>query len=202
MTGRLLAYLGVVVGLGFSITFNVISVRRPGVMWWEPWLAAAWPLLLFLALEILTRTAWRGRWGQRIAIVGVGVVAAIAASESYWNLHLLLVDAQLEGWRTWTGPLPIDGLMVASAAALLSSPPVRLRRPRPSADSPADVDTARTDEELLAEVAAAIDRGDLPPAPSGSALRSYLRVGANRAARLSAAVAGQPADNPRTGTHG
>ena len=31
MTGRLLAYLGVVVGLGISITANIISVFGPGV---------------------------------------------------------------------------------------------------------------------------------------------------------------------------
>ena len=118
--GRIFAYAGILLGLGISTTINVMHAVRTSGQWWSPWLDGAWPVLLFIALEVLTRTRWGAGSARYAAWFGVGVVALVAGVESYWNLRAMMILAHKEVWLATLGPLGIDGLMVACAAALLA----------------------------------------------------------------------------------
>lgn len=122
MTGRHFAYLGVGVGLVVSVAANVAhaaSADKASV--WSLGMSGFWPVALFIALEVLTRTTWQaGSRAVVVARVGVGVVAVVAAVISYWHLHGLLVAFKEEAHLAWLGPLAIDGLMAVSASALLT----------------------------------------------------------------------------------
>lgn len=143
MNGRRFAYCGVLVGLSISVAANVMHARVDSrAPWWAPYLAAAWPLLLFLALEVLTRTVWADGRGVKVARAGVAVVASVAAALSYWHLRGLLVTAGEDAWAALLGPLAIDGLMAVSAAALLNgeadrSPVAEAEPAAPVAPAPA-----------------------------------------------------------------
>lgn len=143
MTGRKFAYVGVIVGLTLSMGANVMHAMQPGAPWWAPWLSGMWPVLLFLALEILTRGKFGAGRRRTMARIGVLVVAAVAAVLSYWHLRGLLEQAG-EQALAWVGPLAIDGLMVVSAAALLddetTSPAVPVSVPERTSPALGDSD--------------------------------------------------------------
>lgn len=122
MTGRRFAYGGIAVGLAVSIWANVAHAMTvpDGSGRGSLFLAAFWPLGLFLALEVLARTSWRGGRGLIVARGGVGMVAAVAAAVSYLHLHGLLLSYGEGAFAALVGPLAIDGLMAVSAAALLA----------------------------------------------------------------------------------
>lgn len=122
MTGGRFAYAGIVVGLAVSIWANVAHAMTVpgGGGTGSLFLAAFWPLGLFLALEVLSRTTWRGGRGLLVARAGVGVVAVVAAAVSYLHLHGLLLSYGEGLFAALVGPLAIDGLMAVSAAALLA----------------------------------------------------------------------------------
>jgi len=138
-TGRLFAYIGVCVGLGISIAANFAhATAHKGAPSWAPYLSASWPLLLFLALEILTRVQWSGR-GVWVARAGVAVVAVVAASLSYSHLRDLLIHQAGEAvWAATIGPLAIDGIMAISAAALLTTSSGAIHGPVTRLDAVAD----------------------------------------------------------------
>ena len=210
MSGRRFAYAGVIVGLGVSIWANVAHAMtaphpEPGALG----MAGFWPLALFLALEVLSRTRWAGGRALLVARGGVALVAAVAAVVSWLHLHGLLTHYGESAVSALAGPLAIDGLMAVSAAALLAgerpapamavvsapaaeSPrdhgpalrPAAAEQPRAKVTEHTDQPGARSDAELLAEVRAAIEDGRLPAGPSGNQLRQLLGVGAARAGRL------------------
>lgn len=201
MNGRRFAYAGVLVGLAVSVTANVVhSAGQPaGGSPFALTLAAFWPLALFLALEVLSRTSWGTGWALVVARAGVGLVAVVAAVVSYLHLHGLLVHYGEGMVPALSGPLAIDGLMAVSAAALLAGhhPTERGDRLEVQADAPTEppvrvVAAARIPraeatvpvEDLLDRARAAIAAGDLPVGPSGNALRKHLGIGATRAGRL------------------
>ena len=119
-SGRVIAYFGALVGLGISTTINVMHAVRASDEWWSPWLDGSWPVLLFIALEVLTRVRWGSGMARFAAWAGVGLVALVAGVESYWNLRSMMIVAHKEVWLATIGPLGIDGLMVACAAGLLA----------------------------------------------------------------------------------
>ncbi len=213
-SGRLAAYLGMLVGLGVSVATNdmhAVAQRADGDFaatlaahlppgWafvFRLSLAAFWPVCAFIALEVLIRKQWRSARSARVAFGGTALVALVAAVVSYTHLHDLLAQFGEPWWSAYAGPLSIDGLMAVSAAALLDGG-------GPPAGCPSEVETARSDDELLADVRDAIKRGDLPAAPSANALRALLGVGSSRAGRLAEAARGLPAGSPvrKSGTHG
>ena len=75
-------------------------------------LSASWPVLLYVAIEIIARVAWpRGRTYGVLRWVGLSAVAAVAAIASYRHLSGLLAHYG-EDWLTVAiGPLAVDGLM-------------------------------------------------------------------------------------------
>jgi hypothetical protein len=142
-SGRFWAYVGVVLGGAVSLAANFAHtfVPPPGAPdGWEPPLGAVvaglcWPVLLFVAVEILVRTEWprQSRW-LMARFLGLLPVAGVAAFVSYRHLSGLLAFYG-EDWLTSTiGPLAIDGLMVMATGALLAGS-ARARKARGGASS-------------------------------------------------------------------
>ena len=130
ISGRQFAYLGVAVGLVVSVAANVAhAAGEDKASIWSLGMAGFWPVGLFVALEILTRTTWQPGKAVLFARGGVGVVAAVAASVSYWHLHSLLLDGGEAELLAWIGPLGIDGLMAAGASSLLAGQMTPLATP-------------------------------------------------------------------------
>lgn len=120
--GRRWGYTGLIVGFLASIAFNMADahMERPGEL--GPLLLAPQaPLILFVSLEILTRTQWgtrsKGVWAARTAVAGVALISGIT---SYLHLHNLLQEWD-PGLPAVIFPLAIDLLMVGGAASLLAS---------------------------------------------------------------------------------
>lgn len=122
MTGRWYAYAGVTTGLGVSVWANMThaATGQGGPDRGALFLAGFWPVILFLALEVLTRATWTAGWGVVIARAGVTIVAVVAAVVSYLHLHALLLHYGESRVPALAGPLAIDGLMAVSAAALMT----------------------------------------------------------------------------------
>ncbi len=128
--GRGWAYTGILLGGAVSIAANVahsfIPPHGAGTDWHpEPGAvvgAIVWPVFLFIAIEIMARTAWPAglqwkvlRWG------GLLPVAAVAAFVSYRHLSGLLAYYGEERIVTILGPIAVDGLMAMATGALLAA---------------------------------------------------------------------------------
>jgi len=163
--GRGWAYIGVLVGGGISIAANIAHsfVPPPGAPTdWAPQPGAVigsmfWPILLFVAVEILVRVAWpQGFWYALLRLGGLLPVAGVAALVSFRHLSGLLAfygeDAVVSFW----GPLAIDGLMVMATAALLvtgrgapSAQPAAMPSTNPVVSGHAEHSPATTHREHL-----------------------------------------------------
>jgi hypothetical protein len=83
--------------------------------------AAVWPVMLLIAIEVLSRTPWRNTLGwQLVRFGGVGVVAAGSAVISYGHIHEVLMSWGYDWIGAGVGPLVVDGLMTISGFALLA----------------------------------------------------------------------------------
>jgi len=128
-----------VLGGAVSIAANVAHsyVPPPGAAdpaRWHPQTGAVvgavfWPLALFVAVEILARTAWpAGRRWIAVRYLGLLPVALVAAGVSYRHLSGLLAFYHEDGLTSSIGPLAVDGLMVMATGALIAT---GARRPAP-----------------------------------------------------------------------
>jgi hypothetical protein len=121
--GRRWAYFGLLLGMAASTTGNVantvltasdvhLGLRVP--------FAVLWPVLTWVAIEILTRTIWSRSFAhvatRAVLAVPVGIVAAFV---SYLHLHHLMVMAGEPGPAQAVGPLAIDGMLFGCTVALL-----------------------------------------------------------------------------------
>lgn len=198
-SGRRFAYVGVVVGLGVSVAANVAHAAAEGGTPWAMSMSGFWPLALFLALEILTRTRWAGGRGLLVARLGVAVVALVAAALSYDHLRGLLLTFGEAPWAATLGPLGVDGLMAAAAAALLSDTGRTGQHTAEDVPAPVvveDVPAARveaTREPVPVVEAAAVEGRSSSPAPRGVPVAR--RAAAARSSSTAAATAstGKPA---------
>lgn len=130
MSGRVWAYIGVLLGGAVSIAANVAHSYVPpagAAADWQPHAGAVggavfWPLGLFVALEVFARVAWPKGW-QWVAVRFGGLlpVALLAAFVSYRHLSGLLVYYGEDRLTSLAGPAAIDGLMVISTAALIAT---------------------------------------------------------------------------------
>lgn len=125
MTYRNWAYVGLGVGLTASITANVASVvlrESPVPLALQVPFAIIWPILTYIAIEILSRTPWRAGWkhyGVRLVLAApVGLVAAFV---SYLHQHDLMRLGQEPGLAQGFGPLAVDGLLFGAAFVLIST---------------------------------------------------------------------------------
>lgn len=144
--GRGWAYVGTVLGAAVSVAANIahsyvppaclavaVSAEHapctpPPEDWAPPTGAvigsALWPVLVVVAVEILTRVEWpdEGRW-LLARWGGLLPVALVAAIISYGHLRGLLLHWGEGEIGAALGPLAPDGLMVIASSALL------IRRP-------------------------------------------------------------------------
>jgi hypothetical protein len=133
-TGRGWGYAGALLGGLVSIAANVAhSYVAPAgaASGWRPAFGAVvgavfWPTALFVAIEILARTAWPRamRWVV-VRFLGLLPVAVVAAIVSYGHLSGLLAHYGESALTAHLGPLAVDGLMVMASSALMATAPGR-----------------------------------------------------------------------------
>jgi hypothetical protein len=145
--GRGWAYAGALLGGVVSVAANVAHSYVPpagaGAGWVPPGGAVIgavfWPVALFVAVEILARTAWPDsrRW-ITLRYVGLLPVGLVAAVVSYRHLSGLLAFYGEDGLTATIGPLAVDGLMVMATGALIATSPQRTTTERLTADTSPD----------------------------------------------------------------
>jgi hypothetical protein len=125
--GRGWAYIGVVGGGTVSIAANIAHSFLPPVGASADWspeagavgFAVAWPVVLFIGVEIFIRTVWPTGWGYHLVRwAGLLPVAGVAALVSYKHLSGLLAHYGEEPIVCIVGPLAIDGLMIMATGAI------------------------------------------------------------------------------------
>lgn len=151
-TGRLWAYIGLLLGGLGSVAANVAHsfiAPNDATQPWSPEPGAVvsammWPILLFIAIEILARTPWpAGLSWNLLRWVGLPPVALVAAVVSYRHLSGLLDHYGEEDLVVWLGPIAVDGLMFMATIALLATgkratrPTNPISAPTPATDAPA-----------------------------------------------------------------
>jgi outer membrane biosynthesis protein TonB len=167
--GRGWAYTGAILGGLASIAANVAHSFIPPATAPTGWApepgavigAIVWPVFLFIAVEILARTAWpHGRIWHLVRWAGLLPVAVVAALVSYRHMSGLLAHYGEEDLVVWLGPLAVDGLMVMATGALLAT----ARTTTPTTQTvavPSTVDTPRTSSTDKSEPSIA----DVQPSP-------------------------------------
>jgi hypothetical protein len=139
MTPHGWAITGELLGIGLSVVANATEAQHrdhgPGPVF----VAGFIPVLLFVALRILTsaRIKGRKRWFLWPAFTTLATVFAIT---SYLDQKALLVDWSFDPLSAHLLPFGIDGLMVMSAVVLLP-------------DATADLAVASVSEAILEEFA-------------------------------------------------
>lgn len=113
---------GFALGISVSITANILHAGIDGQAKLPELVGAGfWPLALFVSTEILTRVPWppgaRWVWAR---LLGIGIVALVAAVVSYRHMEGLLASWGEDWINAYLGPLAVDGLMLISATALLA----------------------------------------------------------------------------------
>lgn len=146
VSGRGWAYVGTVLGAAVSVAANIAHSYVPprcapvsaggvpggeGCVPWTPpsdWAppteavigSALWPVLVVVAVEILTRVDWppSGRWlaARWLGLLPVALVAAVISYVHGYGLLLHWGEGEL---AAALGPLAPDGLMVIASSALL-----------------------------------------------------------------------------------
>jgi uncharacterized protein DUF2637 len=193
VSGRGWAYTGVTLGGLASIAANVAHSFIPPAtapIGWAPEPGAVigaiiWPVFLFIAVEILARTAWpHGRIWHLVRWAGLLPVAVVAALVSYRHMSGLLAHYGEEDLVVWLGPLAVDGLMVMATGALLATAhhtttttkpvPSMMDTPRPS---PADIPAPSTTDNQPSPV-------DTEPAKIPASEPTPIPTPATVAARL------------------
>jgi hypothetical protein len=139
-SGQLIAWAGFAFGAAVSVAANVkhAYIPRPpdgldeaaAKAWtppeeWAPDMAAVlgaavWPLMLLLAVEVMTRVSWGGGWWNVARFGGVGIVGLGSAIISYGHIRDVLLLWHYGSVGAHIGPIVVDGLMVVSGFALLS----------------------------------------------------------------------------------
>lgn len=121
-SGRIWARVTLIATLTISVVANVthawlaesvihLGLRIPA--------AAVWPVLSFLAIEIIVRIVWRSTLTHYLArafVLGPAIPAVIV---SYEHQHALLIMMGEGALVSAIGPLAIDGLMIGCTLALL-----------------------------------------------------------------------------------
>jgi hypothetical protein len=128
--GKFVAWVGFALGSLLSVAANVLAARiapEHAPADWNPSLdaqvgAAAWPLMLIIAVEVLSRIAWPpGALWKLARYGGVGMVALVGAVISYGHIHEVLQSWGYIDFAAKVGPLGVDGLMVVCGFAMLAT---------------------------------------------------------------------------------
>jgi hypothetical protein len=144
-SGRIIAWLSFLLGIGVSIAGNIGHAASDGMKPGEWAGAAFWPLALMLTIEILTRVHWQPERRWTIArFAALILVAAVAAVLSYRHLAGLMTYWGEDWVNAHLGPLAVDGLMLIAATALLS-----ISKERPVPESVPMATTTQLDAEII-----------------------------------------------------
>jgi hypothetical protein len=117
------AYFGVVLGLIASVAGNVantvLTVSSVPLQLRVPF-AVAWPVFVYIGIEVLTRVEWERNWRHWIArLMLMGPMTLVAAFMSYLHLHHLMILSGEPGLAQAVGPLAVDGTLFGCTVALL-----------------------------------------------------------------------------------
>ncbi|SCL32848.1 Protein of unknown function [Micromonospora nigra] len=146
-TGRGWAYFGAILGGALSIAANVAHSYIAGdPSWLKVVFSVAWPVLLFVGIEVLARVVFpRGIGYAALRFVGVGGVALVAAVVSYRHMSGLFEHYGEDPVTVAYGPLAVDGLLAVCSAALILT---ANKRGRVAEESPTEADWDEWAEEL------------------------------------------------------
>jgi len=196
-SGRGWGYAGALLGGLVSIAANVAHsyVAPAGArVDWRPPLgdvvgAVFWPVALFVAIEILARTAWPS--GKRWVVVrfaGLLPVAVVAAIVSYGHLSGLLAHYGESKLTAHLGPLAVDGLMVMASAAVMATAPGRTT----------DTDTAAAPVSVTLADTRPDTSADTVPDAKPARVRTARRTSSGKTGRTDTAakVAALAAEHP------
>lgn len=117
------AYFGVVLGLIASVAGNVantvLTVSAVPLQLRVPF-AVAWPVFVYIGIEVLTRVEWERNWRHWIArLMLMGPMTLVAAFMSYLHLHHLMILSGEPGLAQAVGPIAVDGTLFGCTVALL-----------------------------------------------------------------------------------
>lgn len=152
-SGRRVARFTLIATLIMSVVANVahaVLAASEISLWLRVPAASVWPVLTFLAIEVIVKIVWRSTFSHylaRVFILGPAIPAIIVSYEHQSKLLVLMGD---EGIVSTIGPVAIDGLMIGCTLALLFTRSVAV---------PAPVETIEVVDAPAQEVPAE------PPAP-------------------------------------
>lgn len=121
-SGRRVARFTLIATLIMSVVANVahaVLADSAITLWLRVPAAAVWPVLSFLAIEVIVKIVWRStitHYLARVFILGPAVPAIIVSYEHQSKLLVLMGD---KGIVSLIGPVAIDGLMIGCTLALL-----------------------------------------------------------------------------------
>lgn len=119
------AYVMLLVGAGLSVAGNVADTFRTrggGTDQMDIILAAAWPVLVLLAIEGFVSQRWSQRPGfQALRWIGCSGVGLCAILVSWVHLHDLLLSRGQLPLVALAGPLAIDGMAIMATGLILST---------------------------------------------------------------------------------
>lgn len=166
--GRGWAYIGTGLGGLVSVAANVAhSFIHPNPEPGAVVSAIVWPVFLFIAIEILARTAWPTGWSWNLLKwIGLPPVALVAAFVSYRHLSGLLDYYGEEDLVVWFGPLAVDGLMLMATSALIATGD----RHTETADPTLELETAQAESGDTTTVTPEPDPIPVPAEPSAVTL--------------------------------
>jgi hypothetical protein len=119
------AYVSLLVGAGLSVAGNLADTYRTRgaeVDGLDKTMAAAWPILVLLAVHMFVNPRWSERAMFQIwrwaGCLGVGGMAMVV---SWYHLHDLMASRDQLPIVTVLGPLAIDGMAIMATGLILST---------------------------------------------------------------------------------
>jgi hypothetical protein len=168
------AYVSLLVGAGLSVAGNLADTYRTrgaDVDTLDKVMAAGWPILVLLAIEMFVSPRWStARMFQVWRWLGCLAVGGMAMVVSWTHLHDLMASRGQLYLVSVLGPLAIDGMAIMATGLILSTR-VRghVRTVEPAADADTDVRRVSSVRGVDMSDSAAVDRavrgvlGDFPP---------------------------------------
>ncbi len=175
-SGRRVARFTLIATLVISVIANVahaVLAASEISLWLRVPAASIWPVLSFLAIEVIVKIVWRSTFAHylaRVFVLGPAIPAIIVSYEHQSRLLILMGD---EGIVSTIGPVAIDGLMIGCTLALLFT------RSLPAPQSPVELPGEVADEPTIEIV-------DEPAQPAVAELPAPRRTSSPNAAGIAA----------------
>lgn len=200
-SGRSWARFALVATLFVSVVANIthaVLAKSEITLWLRVPGAAIWPILSFLAIEIIVRIVWRRTWAHALArlfILGPAVPAVIVSYEHQERLLRMMGES---GIVQAIGPLAIDGLMIGCTLALLFTRTTPAPIPAPViAEAEIEIEHPPTLAEPPAPAVERAPRTPRPPAADGARLTAVRALLAGATPKAAAIESGLSVQNVR-----